>query len=359
MVKILDLRKEFLSLRGRVVALDGVSLEVDPGAFYVLLGPSGCGKTTLLNIVAGIEKPSDGEVWIGDRLVVSAGRRTFVSPRDRNVAMVFQSYALYPHMSVFDNIAFPLSIAKVDKSEIGKRVKSVAEALEISQLLRVKPAELSGGQRQRVAIGRAIVKRPALLLLDEPLSNLDAQLRVAMRRELKEIQRRMNLTTLYVTHDQVEAMTLGDRIAVMRDGHIEQAGSPDDVYNNPKTTFAARFVGTPPMNLLEGRILAAAGADVRLPEPLSTDEILFGIRPERLRVLEKGSPAVLSGVVTMVGSLGIEKLLYMRVEDQEVLAKFPGGGSFAEGEEVALAFKQTDLIFFNKRDGRRVDVRGS
>jgi ABC-type sugar transport system ATPase subunit len=200
------------------------------------------------------------------------------------------------------------------------------------------------------------VKRPALLLLDEPLSNLDAQLRVAMRRELKGIQRRMGVTTLYVTHDQVEAMTLGDRIAVMRDGHLEQVGAPDEVYDNPQTTFAARFVGTPPMNLIEAKALATSGAASYLPESPRADDILVGIRPERLQILKRGSTGALPGVVTMVGSLGVEKLLYLRVEGQEVLAKCAGGGAFAEGDEVTLGFDKSDLIFFDKRDGKRIEA---
>ena len=421
MIKIRDISKDFLSLRGRVVALDGISLDIEPGMFYVLLGQSGCGKTTLLNIIAGIEKPSRGEVSIGGKPVVSAERKLFVSPKNRNVAMVFQSYALYPHMSVFENIAFPLRMAKTRATEIARAVEGVAETLEISDLLPAKPAELSGGQRQRVAIGRAIVRKPSALLLDEPLSNLDAQLRVTMRRELKQLQRRMNVTTVYVTHDQTEAMTLGDKIAVMKDGGIEQIGSPDEVYEKPAGMFVARFVGTPPMNLLDAGKLAAAGAGPEFLESLASksitpDGIVFGIRPEHLLVVKSdprgglddarpgtgGPPAShenerdsgerdlqamtehddsagdqarpgltgrareqpgapcresvlnLKARVTMIGSLGVEKLLYLKVGDEELLARSSAGTDFVEGEQVTVGLDEGRLLAFNKSDGKRL-----
>ncbi len=350
-----NLAKDFFSLRGRTAALDGITLSVEPGTFYVLLGPSGCGKTTLLNVIAGIERPTRGQVLIGDRVVADPGSRTFVSPRSRNVAMVFQSYALYPHMTVFDNIAFPLKIAKKNKNQVRKAVERVSQTLEIGGLLRAKPAELSGGQRQRVAIGRAIVRQPDVLLLDEPLSNLDAQLRVTMRRELKELQRRTRITTVYVTHDQVEAMTLGDRMAVMNEGRIEQDGTPDDVYKNPETLFAARFVGTPPMNVIEGTALAEAGGADRLPQSTPPDEIYLGVRPEKVEVRPGDEPGLLQGKVAMVGSMGVEKLLYLCVGNQEILAKSPAEGSFSEGDTVSIDFQPAHLALFAKRDGRRID----
>ncbi len=355
-LSIHNLAKEFFSLRGRTAALDGITLSVDPGTFYVLLGPSGCGKTTLLNVIAGIERPTRGEVLIGDRVVASPERGTFVSPRSRNVAMVFQSYALYPHMTVFDNIAFPLKIAKRNKDQIRKAVEGVSQTLEIGHLLRARPAELSGGQRQRVAIGRAIVREPDVLLLDEPLSNLDAQLRVTMRRELKELQRRTLITTVYVTHDQIEAMTLGDRMAVMNEGRIEQTGTPDEVYKNPETLFAARFVGTPPMNVLEGRTLAGAGIADRLPHSPPPDEIYLGVRPEKVEIRPGNEPGLLQGKIAMVGSMGVEKLLYLSVGDQEILAKSPAEGSFSEGDTVSIDFEPADTALFGKRDGRRIDL---
>ncbi len=258
-IVVKNLRKDFFTLRrGRIRALATLDLTVEPGAFFVLVGPSGCGKSTLLNIIAGIENPSAGDIWIGDRQVMSVAAKKFLPPRRRDVAMVFQSYALYPHMTVFANIAFPLKIAGVDRRDIDNRVRAAAATLEIENLLDARPAELSGGQRQRVALGRAIVRRPRVLLLDEPLSNLDALLRTSMRGELKQIQRRLAVTTIYVTHDQTEAMTLGDRIAVLKDGRLQQTGTPEEIYHRPANSFVAGFIGTLPMNLLDGGLLAKA-----------------------------------------------------------------------------------------------------
>ncbi len=354
-LSVKGLSKEFFSLRGRTVALDQISLEVDAGSFYVLLGPSGCGKTTLLNIIAGIETPTLGEVRIGERLVASPAERKFVPPRSRNVAMVFQSYALYPHMTVFDNIAFPLKIAKMGKDRIKEAVEGAARTLEIEHLLRAKPAELSGGQRQRVAIGRAIVREPDVLLLDEPLSNLDAQLRVTMRRELKELQRRMKLTTIYVTHDQVEAMTLGDRMALINEGRIEQIGTPDEVYESPQTLFTARFVGTPPMNVLDGKAFARRDMADRLPESVTMDDVFLGVRPEKVKVRPAGEPGLLEGTISLIGSTGVEKLFYVKVGDQEVLAKCPSEGSFSEEDAVSIDFDRADLVLFSKSTQKRLD----
>ena len=261
-----NLGKDFFTLRrGRVRALKAIDLTVKPGTFFVLLGPSGCGKSTLLNILAGIENPTAGEVWIGDRRVVSAATGQSVPPRRRDVAMVFQSYALYPHMTVYENIAFPLKMAKTDRHEIDRRVREVMATLEIDDLPDARPAELSGGQRQRVALGRAIVRRPKVLLLDEPLSNLDALLRTSMRGELKRIQREVKQTMVYVTHDQTEAMTLGDRVAVLKDGTLQQTGTPAEIYDAPDNRFVAGFIGTPPMNLLDGILLAKARKTVEIP----------------------------------------------------------------------------------------------
>ncbi|MEJ2282406.1 MAG: ABC transporter ATP-binding protein, partial [Desulfobacterales bacterium] len=227
--------KGFNSLRGKVTAVHDVSLDIRDGEFFVLLGPSGCGKSTLLNLVAGLERPSAGEIRFAGETVAAAQKHVFLPPRKRNVAMVFQSYALYPHLKVFDNIAFPLRVTKDRRQDIQNAVKITARMLDIENLLERKPAELSGGQRQRVAIARALVRRPRLFLLDEPLSNLDAQLRTRMRVELKNLQRKLNITTLYVTHDQTEAMTLGDRIALLREGSLIQVGTPEEMYARPQT----------------------------------------------------------------------------------------------------------------------------
>jgi multiple sugar transport system ATP-binding protein len=268
--------------RGGVVAVDGVTLEIGDGEFLVLVGPSGCGKTTLLRIVAGLEEVTDGEVMIGDTLV------TDMPPRDRDVAMVFQNYALYPHMTVAENLSIGLRLRRRPKAEVRKRVTETAHILGLEQLLERKPAELSGGQRQRVAMGRAMVREPQAFLMDEPLSNLDAKLRVQMRAELARIRDRMKTTTLYVTHDQVEAMTLGDRVAVMRDGVIQQLDTPQSLYRRPANLFVAAFIGSPSMNLLEARIDqgSVCFADQRIALDGGTDlraydgrTVVLGIRP--------------------------------------------------------------------------------
>src|SRR5690242_3115527 len=249
-------------------AVDKLDLQITDGEFMVLVGPSGCGKTTALRMVAGLEDISDGVVRIGERVVND------LTPKRRDIAMVFQSYALYPHLSVRDNIAFPLKIAKVPKAEIGRRVDEAARILDLEPYLKRKPRALSGGQRQRVAMGRAIVRQPAVFLMDEPLSNLDAKLRVQMRAEIAGLQRDLGVTTIYVTHDQVEAMTMGDRVAVMRKGELQQLGAPQMLYDNPTNLFVASFIGSPAMNLLEGEIVRANGGwgvrlgdqDVAIPD---------------------------------------------------------------------------------------------
>lgn len=258
-VELTNITKRFISLRRRVVALENVSLEINEGEFFVLLGPSGCGKSTLLNLIAGLGKPSSGQIRFDDRTVADMDNRIYLSPKERNVAFVFQSYALYPHLNVFENIAFPLKIGRQKTLEIKNAVEQTAATLEISDLLTAKPAELSGGQRQRVAIARAIVRKPNLFLLDEPLSNLDAQLRIAMRAEIKDLQNQLGITTIYVTHDQTEAMALGDRIAVLNQGKIEQVGTSKALYEDPASIFVAQFIGSPPMNLLKTSLARVDG----------------------------------------------------------------------------------------------------
>jgi sn-glycerol 3-phosphate transport system ATP-binding protein len=268
-----------------VVALDDLSLEVGDGEFLILVGPSGCGKTTALRLVAGLEKPTAGTIRIGERVV------TGVSPRDRDIAMVFQNYALYPHMTVYRNLAFGLKERHTPKAEIDRRVREVSGVLGLDELLKRRPAQLSGGQRQRVAMGRALVREPKAFLLDEPLSNLDAKLRVQMRAELKRLHQRLGITTIYVTHDQVEAMTLGDRIVVMSNGKVQQIGRPQEVYGSPANLFVAGFIGSPPMNLLRGRVeggLLNAG-DLRLVSAGPPGDCAVGFRPEDLRPADGGT----------------------------------------------------------------------
>lgn len=240
-VRIDNLTKNY----GKVNALDNFSLEVDSGEFMVLLGPSGCGKTTAVRCIAGLSDPSSGTIQIGDQLVNG------LAPRDRDIAMVFQNYALYPHMSVYDNIAFPLKMRKESKRNIQEKVEKISKLLEISQLIHRKPKELSGGQMQRVALGRALVREPKVFLMDEPLSNLDAKMRAYMRTEIKKLQKKVGITTIYITHDQIEAMSMADRIAIMDHGLIQQVGTPQEVYSKPSNTFVAGFIGSPPMNFLE------------------------------------------------------------------------------------------------------------
>lgn len=353
-IRLKRIRKDYLTLRrGKVEALKDICLEVAPGSFFVLLGPSGCGKSTLLNIIAGIENPTAGEVMIGEEVVASASLRKYLTPRRRDVAMVFQSYALYPHMSVYDNIAFPLKIAKTERKEIGRRVRHVSETLEIAELLEAKPAELSGGQRQRVALGRAIVRKPRVLLLDEPLSNLDAMLRISMRAELKKIQRRLGLTTVYVTHDQLEAMSLGDQVAVLKDGLVQQVGPPHDIFSDPANLFVAQFIGTPPMNVLDGRVLEEAHKRLQIAAAHDPSRILLGIRPAHIFVSAERE-GLFDGTISLISSLGNEKLLYIGVMGQEILATVTDTGDFEEGQTVRIDFDEMNLFLFRKKDGARI-----
>ncbi len=317
-------RKEFA---GGVVAVNDLTLEVQEGEFLVLVGPSGCGKSTTLRMVAGLEEVSAGKVFIGGKLV------TDEPPRSRDIAMVFQNYALYAHMKVRDNIGFGLKMAGKPKEDVRRRVQEAAEILGITELLDRKPAQLSGGQRQRVAMGRAIVREPAAFLMDEPLSNLDAKLRVEMRAEITSLQRRVNTPTLYVTHDQIEAMTMGDRVAILRDGELEQLGSPEELYERPANTFVAGFIGSPAMNLLAARIHPGAGSDrpevrfcgCRVPLPEATvdrhpsvardgpRDVVVGVRPEDTTVATSHqADSLLQVDVIRTESLGSELIAYVR-----------------------------------------------
>ncbi len=350
-VNIKGIHKYFYSIhRGKIVALKAVDIEIRQGEFFVILGPSGCGKSTLLNIIAGLENPSAGEIWFDEHLVCSAEKKFYLNPKERNVAMVFQSYALYPHMTVYDNIAFPLSIARAAKNHIDERVRGVAEMLHIKQLLGTKPRELSGGQRQRVAMARAIIRHPNLFLLDEPLSNLDAKLRVKMRSELKALQKNLGVTTVYVTHDQVEAMTLGDRIAVLKDGEVQQVAQPLEIYNNPRNTFVAGFLGTPPMNLVHARVLEKdkmtflVTGNMELPVPqemltmirtLQDKSFTLGIRPEDIDVSTM-KPTGNNVEITFIEHLGNELLLHFQLDNQEILVTVSQDKGFKEGDIVTL-----------------------
>ncbi len=325
-------------LRGGAAAVSDVSLRSLDGEFLVFLGPSGSGKTTLLRLIAGLEEPTEGEILIGERVV------TDLSPRERRIAMVFQSYALYPHLTVERNISFPLEAQKVPRGEHRKKVEWAAELLGIGHLLRRKPRELSGGERQRVALARAIVREPALFLLDEPLSNLDAKLRASAREELARFHRKAGATAIYVTHDQVEAMAMGDRIVVLHEGQVRQVGVPREVYDEPADTFVATFLGSPPMNLL------------------ALGDLVAGVRPEHLlpAALVPGSPLRLRFRITNVEYLGSERILYGRLEegrfDGPAVSRISASvdGAYVVGTAHDFAVDQRLVKFFDRASGKRV-----
>ncbi|MCE4610961.1 MAG: ABC transporter ATP-binding protein [Desulfurococcales archaeon] len=337
---------------GSTVALRGVDLEIEDGESMVLLGPSGCGKTTTLRIVAGLEKPTMGRVYFNDRDV------TNLPPRDRNVSMVFQSYALWPHMKVYDNIAFPLKIRRVPENEVRKKVRWAAELMEIEGLLDRYPHQLSGGQRQRVAVARAIVVEPEVLLMDEPLSNLDAILRVKMRSEIKKLQRRLGVTMIYVTHDQVEAMVIGDRIAVMNDGMIMQVGSPNQIYREPANTFVATFIGSPQMNMmdgyLEGRVLYVANSRLDDVDLGRSGKVIVGFRPER--VLIGGFEGLrFKGRIDFVENLGSTTIIHVEVEKgRKIVVSISGEASLSQGEEVTISIPRDAIHVFDAKTGRAI-----
>jgi multiple sugar transport system ATP-binding protein len=343
--------KHLVKRFGKVEAVSDVSLQITDGEFLVLLGPSGCGKSTILRVVAGLEDADSGEIVIGGRLV------NFIDPVKRNVAMVFQNYALYPHMTVYKNVAFPLQIAKKPKDEIEAAVRRAAGILGLETLLQRLPGQLSGGQRQRVALARAIVREPQAFLMDEPLSNLDAQLRIQTRLELIQLHQRLGITTMYVTHDQIEAMTMGHRIAVMSEGVLQQIGTPQDVYRRPANVFVATFLGAPPMNLVSGTLESAGSGwrfrgeniDIPLPAEIASPsergnevetggEVKFGLRPEHFRVGPPGQEGGIAGQVRFLEPVGSD--LYLTVEAGGALlqVRTDPDSPLKAGENVSLLF---------------------
>ena len=341
-----------------IEVIKGIDCQIADGEFLVMLGPSGCGKSTLLRMVAGLERISQGDVAIGDRVVNE------LEPKDRDIAMVFQNYALYPHMTVYGNMAYGLKIQGLPKDEIDRRVREAAEILELSEFLHRKPRNLSGGQRQRVAMGRAIVREPAVFLFDEPLSNLDAKLRTQMRVEIKKLQQRLGITSLYVTHDQVEAMTLADRMMVMNGGVAEQIGTPLEVYSNPASQFVAGFIGSPAMNFLPGRILED-GSHVelsgghRLTTPKSIGhggkDVTVGVRPEHLHLAGSADAERRITVhVELIEALGADTIVHGRIdgEGHMLMARLPGIVSAGQGEPVTLAVESGQLHLFDTATGR-------
>ena len=340
---------------GNLQVIHGIDMQVADGEFVVIVGPSGCGKSTLLRMVAGLEAITSGQIAIGERVVNG------LEPKDRDIAMVFQNYALYPHMSVFGNMAYGLRIRGLARAEIEQRVKRAADILELGPLLMRTPRQLSGGQRQRVAMGRAIVREPAVFLFDEPLSNLDAKLRVQMRFEIQKLHRRLSTTSLYVTHDQVEAMTLAQRMVVMNAGRAEQIGSPMEVYENPQTMFVAGFIGSPAMNFVagkvngDGRIGLEQGGVVRSRASSLTSgrTVTVGIRPEHL-VPASAADAVLSGPVEMVEQLGADVLVHIGHGGNTVIARMPHGTAPGIGSTFSVAADPARVFAFDPGSGARL-----
>ena len=352
-LKISGIRKTFGSGDKMVEVLKRIDIDVAPGEFLILVGPSGCGKSTLLNIIAGLEEPTEGDIRIGDRNVVG------VAPAQRDIAMVFQSYALYPTMSVADNIGFALEMRKVPKADREKRINEVAAMLQITHLLDRRPAQLSGGQRQRVAMGRALARKPQLFLFDEPLSNLDAKLRVEMRAEIKRLHQVSGITSVYVTHDQIEAMTLGSRIAVMKDGVLQQLGTPDDIYSRPANTYVASFIGSPTMNLIAGRAdfanakgqFVIQGAHLALDCPLSGVDSLLGLRPEHIELADASS---WRGEVSLVEPTGADTYVVVKTASGLVTVRTAPQVGVKPGDTVGLRVAATEVSWFNAQSGVRM-----
>jgi multiple sugar transport system ATP-binding protein len=349
---------------GDQVVVKDVNIEIADREFLVLVGPSGCGKTTTLRMIAGLEDISSGEIYIRDRLVNN------VEPKDRDIAMVFQNYALYPHMNVYDNMAFGLKMRHVPKSEIDRRVKEAAEILGIAALLQRKPKEMSGGQRQRVALGRAIVRNPAAFLMDEPLSNLDAQLRVQTRTEIVKLHKRVETTVVYVTHDQVEAMTMGDRIVVMKDGEIQQIDTPKRLYDAPKNAFVASFIGSPSISFLQCRartdgdrtLLESPNFSLTLPPAGraalngaglngSAHDLNLGVRPEDVRIAAGAQTGTIPAIVDVVEPLGPEQILYLLAGDQKLTARAPSDLDVRPGQKLEVALNLDRVHIFDSQTG--------
>ncbi len=329
-----------------------INLDIADGEFIVLVGPSGCGKSTILRMVAGLEEITGGEIYIDNQIVNNQ------PPKDRNIAMVFQNYALYPHMNVYNNLAFGLKLRKMPKKEIDSQVQRAAEILEINDYLNTKPKELSGGQRQRVALGRAIVRNPKVFLFDEPLSNLDAKLRVQMRAEIKKLHTELKTTMIYVTHDQVEAMTMGDRIVILKDGIIQQIGSPMDVYREPVNVFVGSFIGSPAMNFIDGKIENGSFVSGQLKTVISNSDknlpadkaVVLGIRPEDIEI----GMGTINVEVLLTESLGSDTIIHGTCNDTPIVIKQPALLRFNPGEKVTVSFNPEKIVLFDQKTGTRI-----
>ncbi|RED53900.1 ABC transporter ATP-binding protein [Aestuariispira insulae] len=340
---------------GETQVIHGIDMNIEHGEFIVIVGPSGCGKSTLLRMVAGLEEITGGEMLIKGKLV------NRLEPKDRDIAMVFQNYALYPHMSVFENMAYGLKIKKIARGEIEKRVREAAKLLQLEEYLERKPRQLSGGQRQRVAMGRAIVREPAVFLFDEPLSNLDAKLRVQMRLEIRKLQKRLNVTSLYVTHDQVEAMTMADRLIVLNGGVAEQIGTPMEIYNDPASQFVAGFIGSPSMNFIPADLSGdkiSLGQALSLPRPghlTHNGKAALGIRPEHFDLAAENEQG-LAFEVDVVEPLGSETLVHGRLHgvDEDVVVRLPDSPPLENGQQISLTVRPDRLYLFDADHGKRL-----
>ena len=364
-IVIKDLTKKY----GKTVALMDLSLEIKDGEFFILLGPSGCGKTTTLLCIAGLLTPNKGEIRMGETILSSSESGVFARPQNRDAAMVFQDYAIYPHMTVFKNIAFPLKIRRMEKSKIESKVRDVSQRLGISKLLDRKPKQLSGGQRQRVALARAMVRDPKIFLMDEPLSNLDAKLRVYARAELKKLHEDMGTTIVYVTHDQMEAMSMGDRIAILNDGVLEQVGTPIEIYENPKNLFVVGFIGNPPINIIEGTLIERNGefivefgfssyqlsSGIEIMKKTKTLEIMLGIRPENITITKESRENAIQAEVEVVEPLGRENIFHLRINDKPLIAVSITNKDLNVGEKVWISFDTNRIHIFDKISQKKIN----
>lgn len=363
-ISLKDVTKVF---SGNIKAVDNINLSVENKEFLVLVGPSGCGKSTTLRMIAGLEEPTEGKIYIGDKMVIG------IPPKDRNIAMVFQNYALYPHMTVYENMAFALKLRRLSKNEIKERVSEAADILSITRHLKKRPKALSGGERQRVAVGRAIVRKPIVFLFDEPLSNLDAKLRVQMRTEINKLYTRLQTTMVYVTHDQVEAMTMGTRIAVMREGLIDQIADPITLYNHPVNKFVAGFIGSPPMNFISGMIVKKddrlffneGNFMVKLTDemtgklqPFCDKEVIFGIRPEdvhdKLFVQYASEDNTIKATCEVVEPMGAEIYLYLNAGKHTLIARVGGHNKSVVNQEMDMVFDMSKAHFFDSRTEKTI-----
>ena len=350
-MSFLDLKNVTKIYPNGTKAVHETSLSIEEGEFMVFVGPSGCGKSTLLRMVAGLEDITEGEIILDGNLINE------VDPSERDIAMVFQNYALYPHMNVYNNLAYGLKNRGIDKKDIEQKVNEAAKLLQISDYLERKPSMLSGGQRQRVAMGRAIVRNPKIFLFDEPLSNLDAKLRIQMRLEIKKLQQKVGVTSIFVTHDQTEAMTLADKLAVINNGVIEQLATPIEIYNNPKSLFVAGFIGSPQMNFIDGELknntLSAEGFEIKNVKSDFNGDITLGIRPEHLSQSENG---LINLNVDLVEQLGSDNLVYGQLKDKKDFCyRCPGNLTIKKGEKISLNIDNENYFIFDKSSGKRVN----